>query len=129
MGERLPVNVFPALVSQEALSVAGFKDCTPSRMVQREDILYNLYYGFIPSNSEGEKKGLHIIIGERIAFQGFPRAWFFGTFEGPAWAKMTSEESLQFRTLEMRVLDEKRVGGKRLEGLIWKSTLPTLFDR
>jgi len=121
MGERLPRNTFPGLVSQDALIAAGIEDWTPTRLVQRGDFLFNLYNGFIPSRSKGEEKGLHIIIGERIAFQGFSRVWFFGTFEGPAWAKMTSEESLEFRTLEMRVLDEKRVGGKRLEGLIWRA--------
>ena len=80
------------------------------------DVWYTVYSGFI-YGVEDLRNGLHIVIG--MAQKDKRRTWYFGTFEGPSWNKMSLEENERYRKTRLDILRYKnRVSGKALEDLI-----------
>ena len=113
-------QTFAGLVRPDVAWQAGFEYGEPGSMDSKGENLYYIYNGFIPDITDSGK-GLHIVVGERLALTGTKRAWYFGTLEGPDFLYMTAEENQNHQQMVLDILVRKnRVAGRKLESLIHK---------
>lgn len=102
-------------VSPEVLSSGGFNH-GEYEIFYKKDIVYTVYSGFVYGD-EDWRNGLHIVIG--MAQKDQRRTWYFGTFEGPSWNKMSLEENRKYQEMILDILQHKNsVPAKELENLI-----------
>lgn len=127
MAERLVTSsrgrTFMGWVSPEAIFRGGFNH-GEFDMFYKGDTCYIVHLGFIYKDREGDtRNGLHTIIG--MAQKDKRRTWYFGTFEGPSWGKMSLEEIIKHREIILDILRHKnRVPAKKLEELILGAVTP-----
>jgi hypothetical protein len=104
-------------VSPEVLSSGGFNH-GEYEIFYKGDVDYIVYSGFI-YRVEDLQNGLHIVIG--MAQKDQRRTWYFGTFEGPSWNKMSLDENERYHKTRLDILRSKnKVPSKTLEKLILK---------
>lgn len=108
-------------VNPEVLSSGGFNH-GEYEIFYKGGVEYVVYSGFI-YGVEDLRNGLHIIIG--MAQKDKKRTWYFGTFKGPSWNKMSLEENERYRQTRLDILRSKnKVPGKTLEKLILNAVIP-----
>lgn len=96
MGAR----AFADWVNPETAKMAGI-EYKVTRAFYSKGASCQIFSGFVPGQKE-ERSGLHLVVGEMLRRKS--RTWFFGTFEGPAWASMDPQEAEIYLAVERNLL-------------------------
>ena len=108
---------FEKLVSPDTIRDSGFTPDLAMKVNKNKEV-YEIRYAFV-SGVSGPTLGLHLVVGERL---GEKRNWYFGTFQGPSWERMSQEETEKYTDKVMEILQRKNIVGRnRLDDRIRKA--------